>query len=370
MSSEAVHGRGGVLKENDSRHEIRIDALRASLIDAIALFERVQRKFHPAMMGKHGELLARKAESLQREVREFLSETPEPGEGAEAGILLEAASLVGEAVLLFNRADGLEAGVFNAMRAGRKICRAYETLFPLRSEIPEVEGLFRESIPGHERSGGRKENDRIVHMGSDGEMYARGRASLYAPGPSESLQALPLVIALHGGYGHGRDFLWTWIREARTRRFLLLAPTSQGNTWSLSDPETDLVPLADLVERIAGEYPVDREKILLTGISDGATFALGCAMEPDSPFSAFNPVCGVLPPGEVSRARSRRILWIHGEYDWMFPVARARQGYAALLEAGAEVELKLIPDLAHAWPRDENGAILSWFDPELSLEQD
>ena len=22
---------------------------------------------------------------------------------------------------------------------------------------------------------------------------------------------------LHGGFGHGRDFLWTWLREARSR---------------------------------------------------------------------------------------------------------------------------------------------------------
>ncbi|HQG30386.1 MAG TPA: hypothetical protein PLA83_00540 [Deltaproteobacteria bacterium] len=362
------------MKENDGcRHEDRVDALRTALIDAIALFEKVQRKFHPAMMIRHGELLIRKASTLQGALRDFLSGSPMPEAGSEQGILIEASKLVNEAVSRFNRAGDPGAGLFHAMQAGRKICRAYEILFELRHEVPAIDRFFRESIQGNLRqregkTGVRKEKDRIVHPGAGRETYARGSASLYVPEASETPQPMPLVIALHGGYGHGRDFLWTWIREARTRRFFLLAPTSQGRTWSITDPEADLVPLTDLIKRTAEEHPVDVKKILLTGISDGATFALGCAMQSDSPFGAFCPVCGVLPPGDLSCARSRRILWIHGEYDWMFPAVRARQGYTALLQAGADVGLKVIPDLAHAWPAEENGAVLSWFDPGLALE--
>jgi phospholipase/carboxylesterase len=351
-----------------------MDALCTALIDTLTLFEKVQRKFHPAMMRKHGEILARKAAGLQRAADDFLSGAPAPEDGTQAGVLLKASILLEEAVSRFNESDELEAGIFNAMQAGRKICRACEILFSLRYEIGMIECFFSENIPGdnrqrEDRTNFPKEKDRIVHMGTGEEMYARGNASFYVPESSGSLQSMPLVIALHGGYGHGRDFLWTWIREAKSRRFLLLAPTSVGRTWSIADPETDLAPLAELTQKIAEDYPADREKILLTGISDGATFALGCAMRPDSPFSAFNPVCGVLPPGDISCARSRRILWIHGAYDWMFPLVRARQGYASLLQAGADVELGIIPDLAHAWPREENSAILSWFDPGLAFKE-
>ncbi len=323
------------------------------------------------MMAGHGELLARKASALQGALEGFLPGAPAFEAGSEQDILLRASALVNEAVSRFNGRDDPEAGVFRALQAGRMLCRAYELLFDLRYEVPGIDRLFRENIPGaaglrEARTGVLKGRDRIVHLGSGQERYARGSASLYVPEPSGSVQSMPLVIALHGGYGHGRDFLWTWIREARTRGFLLLAPTSQGGTWSVMDPKTDLVPLTELIERIAEEHPADVRRVLLTGISDGATFALGCAMRPDSPFSAFCPVCGVLPPGDLSRARARRILWIHGEYDWMFPAIRARQGCDALLKAGADIELKIIPDLAHAWPFEENGAILSWFDPDLA----
>jgi hypothetical protein len=36
-------------------------------------------------------------------------------------------------------------------------------------------------------------------------------------------RALPLVMALHGGNGNGRAFLWSWLRDARAQRALSAA---------------------------------------------------------------------------------------------------------------------------------------------------
>ena len=49
----------------------------------------------------------------------------------------------------------------------------------------------------------------------------------------------PWIVALHGGSGHGRSFLWSWVREARSRRCLLVAPTSLGATWSFQGTDLD-----------------------------------------------------------------------------------------------------------------------------------
>ena len=46
-------------------------------------------------------------------------------------------------------------------------------------------------------------------------------------------------MALHGGSGHGRLFLWSWLREARARGVILVAPTAIGDTWSLMEPDMD-----------------------------------------------------------------------------------------------------------------------------------
>jgi phospholipase/carboxylesterase len=117
---------------------------------------------------------------------------------------------------------------------------------------------------------------------------------------------------------------------------------------------------------------VDRTRVLLTGLSDGGTFALLAGLEPEAPYTALAPGACVLHPaafaGEgLARARGLPIRWTHGARDWMFPVSLARAACDALREAGAEVTLRVVDDLAHGWAREENDAILRGFDPALAL---
>ena len=111
---------------------------------------------------------------------------------------------------------------------------------------------------------------------------------------------------------------------------------------------------------------VARSRLLLTGLSDGATYALYSGLQDGSPFTALAPLSGVLHPGLLAdggiiRARGRRIYWVHGARDWMFPVAMARLARETLEKAGAEILYREIPDLAHAYAREENARILDWF---------
>ena len=72
----------------------------------------------------------------------------------------------------------------------------------------------------------------------------RGGFSVYVPEDYDPARAYPLVMALHGGSGHGRLFLWSWLREARGRGVILVAPTAIGDTWSLMEPHVDSAHLA------------------------------------------------------------------------------------------------------------------------------
>jgi phospholipase/carboxylesterase len=262
------------------------------------------------------------------------------------------------------------------LRSMREHARAQELLYPLRRLLPPVDRYFAEpafhdrlerleSAPGAEHSVG------LHRSGDVGDPDGRGGFCLYVP-ESYDGEPLPLVVALHGGYGRGRDFLWSWLREARGRRFLLMAPTSQGTTWSLQAPPVDGRRLASMVEYACESWSVDRDRILLTGLSDGATFALLVGLSPDSPYTALAPVSGVLHPavhanGSLQRAAGRRVHLVHGALDWMFPVALARMARETLESAGCDLTYCEVPDLSHAYPREENDHILSWFDPSLSL---
>jgi phospholipase/carboxylesterase len=148
---------------------------------------------------------------------------------------------------------------------------------------------------------------------------------------------------------------------------MLAAPSSRGITWSITGPDFDSVLLHDMLDHIKERWAMDAERILLTGLSDGATYALTRSLDERSPFTAYAAVSGILPPFNLRHAGGKRVYWVHGARDWMFPIWQAKTGYKLLTEAGADVTQTIIPDLYHAYPREHNGAILTWFDPSLSL---
>jgi phospholipase/carboxylesterase len=200
------------------------------------------------------------------------------------------------------------------------------------------------------------------------DSHARGTCSIYVPESYSGDRAWPVVVALHGGYSHGRDFLWTWIREAKSRKFILLSPSSAGTTWSILEPDLDLSILAEHMEKAAHAFNIDRTKILLTGFSDGGTYTLAAAMRDLKLFTAFAPVSCTLPPLDMTPIRGKRVFWIHGHLDWMFSADRSEREASILKKAGALIEFLRIEDLSHTYPREKNGTILTWFDPELALE--
>lgn len=255
---------------------------------------------------------------------------------------------------------------------------AQNALYPLRSVLPPLGRFFAE--PHHWSELGvldpeSREGVRVgIHRAGGAGADDRGGFVFYVPEHWDGAARWPLVVALHGGAGHGADFLWTWLREARSRGFFLLAPTSRGSTWSLMGSDVDSQAIRRMMDFVAERWPFDPERVLLTGLSDGATFTLLTGLAEDAPFTALAPVSGVLHPmcavnGNLDRARDRRIYLVHGALDWMFPIDTARDAAETLGGAGADLVFREIDDLSHAYPREENGAILSWFDPSLALPE-
>jgi phospholipase/carboxylesterase len=262
-------------------------------------------------------------------------------------------------------------GLFRALR---RFAPLQETLYPLASALEPVSRWFLEparrdddALVAALRAGSLRDDDvRVGVLHADNERGARGGFSLYVPEQWDGRAAMPLVVALHGGSGHGRDFLWSWLREARARGVLLASPTARDRTWSLmGGADVDAAPLVAMVESVAARYPVDRARVLLTGMSDGATYTFLCGLRPGMPFTHLAPACGVLHPAllvtrDIANARGRPIYMVHGALDWMFPVQTANLSRDALLAAGAQLVYREIPDLSHTYPRDENPRILDW----------
>lgn len=289
--------------------------------------------------------------------------------------IFEAARETVDLVEAFVEASQSVEGPIGLYRALRRFARVQETLYLLAPVFEPVSRWFLEperrdddALVARLRAAALRDDDAGVRSGvlhASNERGDRGGFSLYVPEYSIGEAAMPLIVALHGGHGHGRDFLWSWLREARSRGMLVLAPTSHDRTWSMMGDDTDAGPLREMVESVAGRYPVDRERVLLTGMSDGATYALLCGLREGMPFTHLAPACGVLHPAlfvnsDLARAHGKPIYLVHGALDWMFPVATARMTSQALQAAGARLVYREIEDLSHTYPRDENPKILDW----------
>ncbi len=264
--------------------------------------------------------------------------------------------------------DGLRAAVGSAAepreayRALRHINHALEALYPLAAMLPTVDRVFLDSgLPLGART--TEAPTGVMHV--DNEATQRGGFSVYVPEDYDAAHAYPLVMALHGGSGHGRLFLWSWLREVRGRRVILVAPTAMGDTWSLMEPLVDSANVARVLEDVAKRWRVDRARLLLTGMSDGGTFTLLSGLDDASPFTHLAPVAASFHPlllaiGDPRRLKGLPIYLVHGALDWMFPVSIARTAHRALAAAGAKVTYREIADLSHAYPRDEGSAMLDW----------
>lgn len=259
-----------------------------------------------------------------------------------------------------------------AYRALRGYARAAEALYPLAAHLRPVSQFFLEAAARDDATLARRladadpTRDGVGYMHVDGPAGRRGAFSLYVPEYYEASSAWPLVVALHGGSGNGGAFLWSWVREARTRGLIVVAPTARGSTWSLMEPEIDGPNIDGMVERVAADWNVDRSKQLLTGMSDGGTFTYVLGLRTACRFTHLAPIAAAFHPmlmafADADRVRGLPVHIVHGAEDWMFPPELAQTAQRTLEQAGAAVVYREIPDLSHTYPRDENAAILDWF---------
>jgi phospholipase/carboxylesterase len=344
-----------------------IVAVLPPLLQSLEALGFVARHLNPPDFGRVMHAVGTPDEALQT-AQARLADWPE--EFADVRAALQAASDAAlkafEGLRAVQNGNGDLVAVFRALRYAS---RAQEALYPLSAKFPPVSSFFadparRDDAELSARLAAPAGQDTGV-MHDHNEAGSRGGFSLYVPEYYTADRAWPLVMALHGGSGNGRGFLWSWLRDARSFGVILVAPTAMGSTWALMGEDIDTPNLARILDLARARWNIDPERLLLTGMSDGGTFSYVTGLEGSSPFTHLAPVSATFHPlmaemADAGRLRGLPVHIVHGGLDWMFPVQMARQTRQLLSAAGADVTYREIEDLSHCYPREINPAILSW----------
>lgn len=153
---------------------------------------------------------------------------------------------------------------------------------------------------------------------------------LFVPAGARGDSNLALVVALHGGLGTGDQFAENSRFEdtAETEGFVVVFPNGVDRTWNAGaccggarrKDIDDVGFLAALIEHLGATLPVSRERVFVTGHSNGAMMAFRFACERSDMVAAAAPVAGSLEVPVCAPATGVDLLAIHGDSDRNHPI--------------------------------------------------
>lgn len=183
------------------------------------------------------------------------------------------------------------------------------------------------------------------------------------PGAKAPQPRWPLLLFLHGACERGNN-LADVARHGppmlveRNRVLPLIVISPQCPTGGYWDPRV----LAQLLDQAQATWPVDPDRVYITGMSMGGYGAWMVLARQPHRFAAAALVCGGGNPMDAPRLKHLPIWLFHGERDDVVPVSESLTIAHALESAGGNVRLTLYPDADHdAWTRTyDNPELYDW----------
>ncbi len=174
--------------------------------------------------------------------------------------------------------------------------------------------------------------------------FPEGReAVLVVPEGLDAGAPAPLLVLFHGAGGEANRVLPFFVRWARARRFLLLAPQSMFPTWDvvIGGHGPDLARLDTALRRVATHFRLEPARLAFAGFSDGGSYALSVGLSNGDVVSHVIALSAGFMNTFV-RHGSPRVLLAHGRSDQQLPYETSARPHALrLLEEG--VDLTLLP---------------------------
>src|SRR6185437_10611768 len=156
------------------------------------------------------------------------------------------------------------------LRSRHSFVRGLYALYELRGQLPELAQHFALAGASPVADEPPPQPSAVpVGFSHHDRTPDRGRYSLYVPENYSAARKWPLIICLHGGYGDGFDYIWTWLRPARTDGYILLSPKSIAETWTMTMNSVDTRSIMRMLDEVKEQYSIDESRVFLSGLSDG-----------------------------------------------------------------------------------------------------
>ncbi|MBZ5621674.1 MAG: dienelactone hydrolase family protein [Acidobacteriia bacterium] len=205
--------------------------------------------------------------------------------------------------------------------------------------------------------------------------------ALYLPKSFTPGRKYPLVISLHQEdsnhrlnlralFGPGTRLAGEadtedlrYFPPVRDVDFIVACPYARGTMGYQGIAEKDVY---DVLADVKRRFPVDEDRVYLTGISMGGSGALWLALTRPDVWAAVAPLCALPGLGAdelAANALDLPIRLFHGDEDPIVSVASSRAWQRRLQDAGVPADYIEFPGIRHnAWDLAyRNGAIFDWF---------
>jgi predicted peptidase len=184
-------------------------------------------------------------------------------------------------------------------------------------------------------------------------------------GPGKNL---PLVIFLHGAGERGDDnqaqlkhgsSLFASDKTRNDYPALVAFPQCpKGQWWSGDNLKNALALTHDLTSR----YPVDPDRVYITGISMGGFGSWAAISAEPETFAAAAPICGGGNPKKADEIKDIPIWAFHGADDTVVKPDKSREMVEAVKQAGGSPKYTEYPKVKHnSWDQVfKDPDYLSW----------
>ena len=191
---------------------------------------------------------------------------------------------------------------------------------------------------------------------------------LLKPTQLEPGKKYPLVLFLHGAGERGADNVsqLQYLPEQMATEpwrsqfpcFLIAPQCRKDKRWvevpwdarhsssqiELGDQMRVVLMILDAIEK---EFPIDPQRVMLTGLSMGGYGSWDLATRFPERFSAVAPVCGGGDEKTAARLAHTPLWAWHGDADKAVPVERSRTMIAAVRAAGGAPKYSELPGVGH-----------------------